>query len=95
MVSVPVLQPPQQLVSAALLPLLTNHSLQGAWAVLVHPQQSFVPRRPSGDRGLRGRRRGVGGGEAELPAHGLSRTSPGRCPALSGPGGVALTQAGL
>lgn len=95
MVPVPVVQPAQQLVSTTLLSLLTNHSLQRARPVLVHPQQRFsLPRLPRGRR-LRGRGRPVGGGEAQLPASGLTRASSGWCPALFSPGGVALTQAGL
>lgn len=98
-VPVPVVQPAQQLVSTALLSLLTNNGLQRARPVLVHPQQRlFPPRLPRGRR-LRGRGRpvvgGGGGGEAQLPAGGLSRASSGRRPTLFSPGGVALAQAGL
>ena len=41
-VSVPVLQPADQLVGTALISLLANHSLQREWAVLVHPQQAGI-----------------------------------------------------
>lgn len=95
MVSVPVLQPAQQLISATLLSLLTNHSLQRAWAVLVHPQQSFSLLCLLWDRRLRGWRRRVGGRKAQPSASSLSRTSSSWRPTLSRPGGVALTQAGL
>ena len=95
MVSVPVLQPAQQLVSTALLSLLTNHSLQRARPVLVHPQQSFPLPGLAGKLCLRGWRWRLGGGKAQFPASSRTRASSGWCPTLSGPGGVALAQAGL
>lgn len=95
MVPVPVPQPVQQLISAAVVSLLTNHSLHGARAILVHPQQSFFPPLFSRSWRLRGWRRRVGGGKAQFPASSLTRTSSRGCSSLPPPGGVALGQAGL
>lgn len=89
-VFVPVLQPAQQLVCTALVPLLANHSLQRAWTVLVHPQQAatlfcgwwrwlFWDRRRRGSRG-----------KAQLPSRSLTRASPGWSPTVSGLGTAAF-----
>lgn len=80
MVPVPILQPAQQLAGAALVPLLTNHGLQGARPVLVHPQQTGV---------LCG-----GGRQAQLPPSRVGRAPAGGGAAVPGPDGVAQGLAG-
>lgn len=94
-VPVPVLQPTEQLIGTALLSLLTNHSLQRPRAVLVDPEQSHFPPWLSRSRCIRGWRRRVWGGEAQIPANSLSWPPSRWRSSLSCPGYVALGQAGL
>lgn len=72
MVFVPVLQPAQQLAGTAIVSLLTNHSLQRARPVFVHPQQSGILSSLFWGRCVRSSGGGGGGGQAQFPPSGVT-----------------------
>lgn len=94
MVFVPVLQPAQQLAGTALVSLLTNHRLQRAWPVFVHPQQSGILSSLFWGR-LRSCGGGGGGGQSQFPTSGVTWASTGWSATIFCPDSMTLSQASL